>query len=135
MVTADDKMCCSVVAANDGMEHRLARARHSHGKRDDGKQHLVLWITRLGNGFVGPHSRHVINIARLCCSNCWMEKKCSVNHLDGSPRHLFVSTMHWVTRMEGDDVRPAHRRKPFASLHGREPEVSKVVIFGKLYYV
>src|SRR5215831_4710464 len=97
-------MISTVVTADQSMPKCLARTGQSHGQWKKRQQDTVRVIVTFGKGFVGSHSREVVNIAGPCQAHDRMKQQNPVDRLDCSFRKFLMDSMQRITRLKCHDV-------------------------------
>lgn len=122
MITADDEVSRSKVFANNGMPEGFTGSSHAHGER---KKCEVTHSIRvfLHDSLVYTDTGIMIDVTRFCETNNGMNENVLVDRLALKPSlaltntygsvltcstngQLTVSTMHRVSRLEGDNTAP-----------------------------
>ncbi|MPL71146.1 hypothetical protein SDC9_16917 [bioreactor metagenome] len=106
MVAADDHVGAAVVAADDAVPDRLARAGHAHRQvqqAERGGRLRVLVEHRL----VAAHAGEVVDIAGLGEADHRVDQQVRLGFLRGAEGQLLVRAVQRVAGLEGDDLAPA----------------------------
>ena len=106
VVAADDEVAAAEVLADDGVPHRLARAGHAHGERQQAQRRGLLGIA-LDDQLVAAGAREVIDVAGHGHAHDRMDEQVGLGALSRPIGHLLVRPVHRVPGLEGDDPGPA----------------------------
>ena len=132
VIAADDQVVGAVVAADDRVPQRLARAGQAHRQRQQGQQDAVRVVVAASEGLVGAHAGVVIDVAGLGHANHRVEQQHAIHLLDGALGQFLVDAVQRVARLEGDDVGVADLRQAGAGLRRGQAQVGEVVVRGQL---
>ena len=106
VVAADDHVGAAVVAADDAVPDRLARAAHAHREveeRQRGGRGRVLVEHRL----VAAHAGEVVDVAGLGHADDRVDQQVRLRLAGGAEGQLLVRAVQRVAGLEGDDPAPA----------------------------
>lgn len=127
VVTANDEVRHTKVLSNDGVPKSLARSTHSHGQRQESQ---VSRSVRVSGHQAGVHSdtRVVVDITWLGHTDNRVNQDVGLTLSSSSHSELTVSSVHWVTSLEGNDVAPSDLAEVVSQLGGSVSESDVVVV-------
>lgn len=93
------------ILADYSVPDRFTRTSHTHRKWEKGEMCHSVWV--LGHDrLVYPHSRIVINVARLGKADHRMNQDVNLMLACRSYGQLAMSSVHGIASLEGDDFTP-----------------------------
>jgi hypothetical protein len=131
MVAPDDHVRAAVVAADDAVPDRLARAAHAHGevqKAHRGGGGGVLVEHRL----VAAHAGEVIDIAGLGHADDRVDQQVRLHLARGAEGQFLMRPVQRVAGLEGHDLAPAELAEARAQLVRRVAAGLEVVMHRRL---
>ncbi len=127
VVATDDEVGAAVIAAHDGVEHRLARPRHAHRDRQQREARRLRRIA-VEQRLIAAHAREMVDVPRLGHADRGMDQQAAADLLGGAAGEFEVGPVHRVAGLEGDDLAPAAPCELGAQLVGRLPQVDEVEV-------
>ncbi len=127
MVAADDQVGCAIVAADQRVPERLARAGHAHRQRQQRQQDAVGSIVVLRQRLIGAHAREVVHIAGLGHANHRVQQQHAIDALGRALGQLLVGPVQRVARLEGHHILSAKRLQPGARLGRSHAQILKII--------
>ena len=106
VIATNDEVGCSKVLADNGVPDSLTGSTHAHGEGEetkDGHTIGVPWEERLVNTDTGE----VIDVSWLCETNDWVDENVGLAGTGSSNGQFSVGSVHWVSGLESDNLRPA----------------------------
>jgi hypothetical protein len=83
VVPADDEVGCAVVAPDDRVPDRLARARHAHRERQQAQDRAAGIVVPVDQRLVRADARVVVDVPRLGQPDDRMNEQCPADLLGG----------------------------------------------------
>lgn len=127
VVTPNDKVCSTVVLANDGVPESLTGTTHAHGKRQQTQNSHSVGVARQ-ESLVDTHSSKMVNVAGLGKTNDRVDEDVGLSAAGSADSQLTVSAVHGVTGLESDDTGPAELVEVQAQLSGGVAQADVVVV-------
>ena len=134
MVAADDQMVGAVVAADDRVPHRLARAGHAHRQRQQSQQDAVRVVVAVGQGFVGADPGEVIHVAGLGQADDGVQQERAVHLFGGTFGQFLVDAVQRVAGLERHHIGMAELRQPGAGLRRGQAQIDEIVVFRQVQH-
>jgi hypothetical protein len=128
VVAPDDEMIRAMVAADDGMPHSLARARHAHRQRQQRQQHAPRLVMVIHQRLVRAHAGVMIDIAGLGHAHHRMQQQHAVHAGRRALGQFLVHAVQRVARLEGDHIGAVELFQAVAHLGGRLAQLAEVVV-------
>ena len=127
VVAADDEMRAAVVLADDRVPHRLARAAHPHGERQQRQQRRLARIAGQQRQ-IAANARVVVDVAGLRHADHGMNQEVGFDLLRRAQRQLLMRPVHRVARLERHDAHPPQLGELGPQLLRRVPQQPVVVV-------
>lgn len=119
VVTADNEVRRAVVLADDGVPEGLAGSAHAHSKGKEGESGHAVGVAR-EQSLIDADTGEVVNVARLGHADNGVDEDVGLLRAGSADRQLTVSTVHWVSGLEGDNLLPAKLVEVGAELGGSD---------------
>ena len=132
VVAPDYEIVRAVVSPDDGVPHRLARAAHPHGERQQRQQNAVLVVVALGQRLVCADAGVVVDVARSGQPDDGVEQQNAVHARRRALGQFFVDAVERIARLERRHVAPPDFRQPLPRLRRREAQFAEIAPLGKL---
>jgi len=115
VVTANNEVGSAKILADNSMPDGLAWPTHSHSKGEKTQDGHSVGVAG-EKSFVNANSGEVVDISRLCETDDWVDENICLTSTRGTNRQLAMSSVHWVSSLECDNLGPAELVKVKAEL-------------------
>lgn len=106
MITSNDKVCSTMIFANDGVPDSLSWSCHTHSKWEETKDSHSIGVSR-EEGLVYADSGEVVDITRLSETDHWVNQDIGLSGASGTNSEFSVGAMHGVSGLESYDSLPS----------------------------